>query len=71
MSETEATGVPDDSAPATSLSADATEHTPIGVIESVEEAVGGAEKWVDDHSSPRRFKLPSNSSSFMFSLTFW
>ncbi|KAJ4913243.1 Uncharacterized protein Rs2_07864 [Raphanus sativus] len=49
MSETEANGVPDNPAPATAaVSADATEHKAIGVIESVEEAVGGAEKWVDD-----------------------
>ncbi|KAL0736062.1 hypothetical protein Bca4012_012272 [Brassica carinata] len=48
MSKTEATGVPDDSTPATSVSADATEHKPIGVIESVEEDVEGAHKWVDD-----------------------
>ena len=48
MSETEATGVTDDSAPANPVSVDATEHKAIGVIESMEEAVGGAEKWVDD-----------------------
>lgn len=40
MSETEATGVTDDYSPATSISADAT-------IGAVEEAIGGAEKWVD------------------------
>ncbi|CAN8230436.1 unnamed protein product [Cochlearia groenlandica] len=43
MSETEATGDTDYSDLAT-----ATEHTAIGVVESVEEAIGGAEKWVDD-----------------------
>ncbi|CAG7884443.1 unnamed protein product [Brassica rapa] len=43
MSETEATGVTDDYSPATSISADAT----IGAVDSVEEAIGGAEKWVD------------------------
>ncbi|CAN7119360.1 unnamed protein product [Brassica rapa subsp. narinosa] len=40
MSETEATGVTDDYSPATSISTDAT-------IGAVEEAIGGAEKWVD------------------------
>ncbi|CAF2131498.1 BnaA03g48000D [Brassica napus] len=43
MSETEATGVTDDYSPATSISTDAT----IGAVDSVEEAIGGAEKWVD------------------------
>ncbi|ESQ54641.1 hypothetical protein EUTSA_v10026011mg [Eutrema salsugineum] len=48
MSETEATGVTDESASATAVAADATEHTAIAVVDSVEEAIGGAEKWVDD-----------------------
>lgn len=46
MSETEATGVTDDSAPPTATATVA--HTAIGVIDSAEEAIGGAEKWVDD-----------------------
>ncbi|KAF3489020.1 hypothetical protein F2Q69_00055343 [Brassica cretica] len=41
MNETEATCVPDDSAPVTSISADATEHKPVGVIESVEDVGDG------------------------------
>ncbi|KAG2263141.1 hypothetical protein Bca4012_015220 [Brassica carinata] len=44
MSETEATGVTDESAPANATVADATEHTSIVVVDSVEEAT---EKWVD------------------------
>ncbi|CAB79496.1 putative protein [Arabidopsis thaliana] len=50
MSETEATGVTDDSAPAieTETVSDAMEHTAIGVVESVEGAIEGAEKWVGD-----------------------
>lgn len=48
MSETEATGVTDEFAPENATAADATEHTSIGVVDSVEEAIGGgAEKWVD------------------------
>nr|VDD40415.1 unnamed protein product [Brassica oleracea] len=47
MSETEAAGVTDDYSPATAISSDATEHTSIGAVDSVEEAIGGAEKWVD------------------------
>ncbi|XP_010448277.1 PREDICTED: uncharacterized protein LOC104730768 [Camelina sativa] len=50
MSETEATGVTDDSAPAIANEtvSDATEHKAIGVVDSVGEAMGGAEKWVGD-----------------------
>lgn len=50
MSETEATGATDDSAPAiaSETAADATVNTAIGVVESVEGAIEGAEKWVDD-----------------------
>ncbi|EOA17246.1 hypothetical protein CARUB_v10005520mg [Capsella rubella] len=50
MSETEATGVTDDSAPAiaTETVSDVTEHKPIGVVDLVEESIGGTEKWVDD-----------------------
>ncbi|VVA95627.1 unnamed protein product [Arabis nemorensis] len=50
MSETEEPGVTEDSAPAISAASDATDHTAIGVVDSVEEAIGGAEKWVDDLS---------------------
>ncbi|XP_010436412.1 PREDICTED: uncharacterized protein LOC104720153 [Camelina sativa] len=50
MSETEATGVTEDSAPAIAnetVSA-AIEHKAIGVVDSVGEAMGEAEKWVGD-----------------------
>lgn len=47
MSETEATGVTDESVPAIEAAADAIQHTTIGVVDSVEEAIEGAEKWVD------------------------
>ncbi|CAN6879863.1 unnamed protein product [Brassica oleracea] len=47
MSETEAAGVTDDYSPATAISSDATEHASIGAVDSVEEAIEGAEKWVD------------------------
>ncbi|CAN7081755.1 unnamed protein product [Brassica oleracea var. botrytis] len=47
MSEAEAAGVTDDYSPATAISSDATEHASIGAVDSVEEAIGGAEKWVD------------------------
>ncbi|CAN8273857.1 unnamed protein product [Cochlearia groenlandica] len=48
MSETEVTGVTDFIETASETAADATEKKAIGVVESVEEAIGGAEKWVDD-----------------------
>lgn len=36
--------------PTMSETGDSTEHTAIGVVDSAEEAIGGAEKWVDDFS---------------------
>ncbi|CAA7025376.1 unnamed protein product [Microthlaspi erraticum] len=48
MSESEATGVTDESVPAIEAAADAMQHTAIGVVDSVEEAIEGAEKWVGD-----------------------
>ncbi|CAN6875150.1 unnamed protein product, partial [Brassica oleracea] len=59
MNETEATCVPDDSAPVTSVSADATEHKPVGVIESVEEAAGGCRRWITSLHKAHRITGPS------------